>query len=69
MDTHNKRINRMNMNTFGRMSLVPDGTVEQPDLKNCLWIPFFFNYPEPEEEVTNVAIFNGLTTLITTAII
>lgn len=60
MDTHNKRINWMNMNTFGRMSLVPDGTVEQEDSKNAIWIPFFFIYPEPEdEEVASIAMLES----------
>jgi hypothetical protein len=51
MDTHAKRLNYLNRCTLGQIRLVPNGNVELDDLKNILWVPFFFNYPEPEEVV------------------
>lgn len=49
MDTHNKRVNMINMCSWNYIGLTPDGSVDLIDLKNWLWIPFWLVYPEPTE--------------------
>ena len=47
MDTHNKRLNYINRFNLGHVGLTPNGTVEDQDVKNYIWLPFFFIYPSP----------------------
>lgn len=67
MDTHNKRTNYINRATFNHIGLVPDNDVELSDLKNYLWVPFFFNYPAPIEEESTVQ-YSGISIAIGCAI-
>ena len=47
MDTHDKRINMINMCALNYIGLTPDASVDLIDIKNWLWIPFWLVYPEP----------------------
>jgi len=56
MDTHAKRINRINMDSLDEIGLPSDGSVDISDCKNFIWVPIFFTYtsavaPDPIEKI------------------